>query len=105
MNGLDFVVVASGATSCKHFVELRAQRVGGNGGANSHLHEGGGDAVERRSRLHLRETEVDLRLGRIDDRVLPGVSNHTDDAHGGETALLAQSVGVADGVLRRAGTC
>ena len=98
------VVVGVGGDLVQSLVELRAQRVGRNRAANGHLNECRGDAVERRSRLGLRQAEVDFRPGGIGDLALLHVADDADDVHLSETAL-AHAEGVADRDPGRADTC
>ena len=63
MDGLDTGGCCVGRDFVKSFVELRAQGIRWNSGANGHLDESRCDTVHRRSWFSLRKTEVDLRLG------------------------------------------
>ena len=92
------VVVASGATSCSALSNW-ARRVGGNRAANRHLNEGRRYAVQRRSRLCLRQAEVHFGLGHIGDLSLFHVANDADDAHLRESSGFAHAEGMTDGVL------
>ncbi len=68
-----------GSNLVQHFVKLRPERIGWDRAADRYLNEGCGDAVERRPRLHLRQAEIDLRLGGIDDLSLLHVPDDAND--------------------------
>ena len=68
-----------GRNFMQHLVKLRSQVVRRHRPAKGDLHEGSGDAIERRAGFGLRETEVNLGLGRLAQIELFHVGDNAHD--------------------------